>query len=242
MKETFKARLKLIFLLLGLSFYNVVGQQIIPIDTSRIELREFDQDNIKTFAEQRVYNFDKNPKYEQNIIRKLWYSFLQKIRDRLGEDTLNVSWKIFQILVILAAMLILFNFLMKSNKTRVFKKGDTSPDFDANLLQSQDAEDNIKNLIADAEKDGDYARAVRFQFLNTLRGLDQNDIISWQDYKTNSEYTREIRDQDIKRPFENLSHIFEYVVYGEFEIEEEKYQSYKASFAAFESQIDLEKV
>lgn len=221
----------------------LLGQsQVIALDSSSIEHREFDSEKISKYQKQRAYNYDNNPKYEQNVFRRLWYNFWQKVRERLGEETLSTTWQIIQYLLILIAFALLLNFMLKSSKTSMFKKGDTSPDFDKKIMESQSGEESIQNMILAAEKEEDYSNAIRYLFLKVLKKLNEEDLIKWKDFKTNSQYAKEIKVPEISNEFEDLSHVFEYVVYGEFELEKGKYLQYKNEFESLYDKLEMVKV
>jgi len=63
----------------------------------------------------------------------------------------------------------------------------------------------------------DYYRAVRIVYLRTLRRLSDSQRISWQLYKTPTEYTREFLSAD----FQRMTSVFMRVRYGNYPASEE---------------------
>ncbi|NJN27553.1 MAG: DUF4129 domain-containing protein [Cyclobacteriaceae bacterium] len=53
--------------------------------------------------------------------------------------------------------------------------------------------------------------------------LANKDIIDWKVYKTNHDYAYEIQDEQYRMPFSQLSYLFEYVWYGDFEAGNQHY-------------------
>ena len=221
------------FLVSGINFGN---GNIIP-DTIQIDSRRFDPEKIEYYVQKRNYNYDKNPQYEQNIIRRWWLSFLQKIKESIGRDNIQITWNIAKVLIIMVGLGILIHFLMRSNKSRVFKRSDSSPDYNQNLIKSENAKEDLSRLIEKYENNRSYNEALRYRYIDTLRLLNDQGIIDWRDYKTNENFISEITDPIISKDFEALSHIFEYVVYGDFAIGSGSYYTYKQLFTDFYSLI-----
>ncbi|GLR16635.1 hypothetical protein GCM10007940_12500 [Portibacter lacus] len=209
------------------------GQVEIARDTSPITLRNFKAETIEQFTSKKDYNYDLDPKYEQNPLRKWWYQLWKNLKEKLGRNTLNITWEIIKYGLILGGIGALLWFLLGSSKSSFFNRSDKSPDFHSTLIKSQSGGVNLDRLISEAEQEQDYSLAISYLFLKTLRTLDLQELIEWRDFKTNIEYEDEIVDAEIKTAFQDLSHSFEYVVYGEFDIDHEKYESLKSSFQSF---------
>lgn len=218
----------LLFVYLGLC-----GQNGFPSDSTVIEYRAFDQENIAKYTSQKTYNYDLDPKYEENPIRKWWYQLWRNLYDKLGSKTLNITWEILKYGLIIGGVSILAWFLLGSSKSNIFKRSDKSPDFHGALIKSESGGNDIEKLIQEAEDQENFSLATSFLFLKTLRLLDRQKIIEWRDYKTNVAYETEITDLQIKDYFRDLSSRFEYVVYGDFEINQHQYTSLKNAFLGF---------
>jgi hypothetical protein len=67
-------------------------------------------------------------------------------------------------------------------------------------------------------------------YLKTLKVLANKAIIEWHFEKTNSDYFNEIKDPQIKLRFKRVSHIYDYIWYGEFSIDEVTYNKNQADF------------
>ncbi len=213
--------------------------KLIPTDSSSVDERVFNQETIEQFQNQRAYNYDKNPKYEQNTLRRWWLNFLRRIQEGLGDDASQTIWDVIQLVIMVLGIGILLNFLFRSNKTRVFKKSDGSPEPDGIILKSENAKANIKQLILEAENTGNFTTAIRYQFLDILRVLDEKKLIKWNESKTNLNYINELKELKERESFSRLAHIFEYLVYGEFNIDESKYSKYKLEFHEFIENLNL---
>lgn len=90
------------------------------------------------------------------------------------------------------------------------------------VTADDDEEDNIYGVNFDAvyEKamaQKDYYKAVRIIYLRTLRWLSDNNMISWQLYKTPTQYTREF----LSAEFGRMTTAFMRVRYGNYQASEE---------------------
>ena len=93
-------------------------------------------------------------------------------------------------------------------------------------------------LIIKAEEANDYRLAIRLHYLKSLRLLDTLGKIIWRSGKTNHDYLLEIKDTELKEEFDNLSYIYEYSWYGQFEIESAiQYQQLRDPFQTLYKKI-----
>lgn len=92
---------------------------------------------------------------------------------------------------------------------------------------------NFPETITRFELQGDYRSAVRYQFLFILKKLSDKKLINWNPEKTNKDYTAELKASQLKNDFSDLAYIFDYVWYGEFDIEEQDYQKFKNQYQGF---------
>lgn len=214
----------LIFLIASSYLY---GQGEFLVDSTELEIRNFDTEKVEHFLNQRAFNYENDPEYESNIFKKFWFWITKSIREyfrRAGDGSLiNI---IYYILAGIGISLLIY-FIIKGQRSPVFKRGDSSPNYIGNLIQGETGTEDLESIIATHEKAGDYSEAVRYRYIQVLRNLDQNSIIKWKDSKTNAQYEREIKDPDIVNSFSNMTHFFEDVVYGNFTIGVDKYTGFK---------------
>ena len=93
----------------------------------------------------------------------------------------------------------------------------------------EEAEENIHVIdfeaeIARARSAGDYTRASRLLYLQTLKQLSDAHRIDWQPQKTPAQYTREVSG----RAFLQLTNHFVRIRYGGFEADEQLFLTMEA--------------
>ena len=80
---------------------------------------------------------------------------------------------------------------------------------------------------------GDYRLAIRMQFIKCLQTLSAAGHIEWEKEKTNRDYTREIKDREMKRSFRELASLFEYTWYGDVDVDTQLFRVYDKRFVDF---------
>lgn len=93
--------------------------------------------------------------------------------------------------------------------------------------------DDLSNRIEEAISKREYRRAVRYLFLRALKELAAKNLIAWRIDKTNRDYVRELGRADLKTPLADLARLFEYVWYGNFELNETSFAQAKRAFDDF---------
>lgn len=98
-------------------------------------------------------------------------------------------------------------------------------------------ESNFDALIKQALQNNNYRQAVRYQYLRTLHLLAGKSFIALAPDKTNFQYVSEINNADYRNDFAALTLNYEYVWYGEFEIENNIYQKIESGFTNLNKKI-----
>lgn len=96
---------------------------------------------------------------------------------------------------------------------------------------------DISSLIKNAENNDDYRLAIRFYYLLVLKNLSLKNFIKFEDDKTNAEYLNEISNKPFSSKFAYTSYLYNYIWYGEFPLDTEKYRHAKSNFTALLKQI-----
>jgi Domain of unknown function (DUF4129) len=98
-------------------------------------------------------------------------------------------------------------------------------------------ESNFDALIRQALQGGNYRQAVRYQYLRTLHLLAEKNMVQLAPDKTNFQYVSEIANRSHQQPFASLTLNYEYVWYGEFEIDKNIYDKIESGFKGFNQKI-----
>jgi hypothetical protein len=99
---------------------------------------------------------------------------------------------------------------------------------------------DFAQMIGQALGQGDFRLAVRLHYLQLLKQLTDQGLITWRNWKTNEDYAHEVaalRNTDLRLGFNQATLVFDYVWYGHFEVDAQNYPSLKALFERFGNQI-----
>jgi hypothetical protein len=216
------------FFLFGLNF---VHAEILHDDTTKIDVRQFDEKKIEKFQKNSRYDYQMKESWLKKIWRKIieWFGkFAGKRAQKVAEQSGGGSF-LNAILGVAAVILVIFGLTKIRFKSWITGKGAT-------ITQEYAVEEeNIHEIefdkdIRDAEKDGDYRKAVRLYFLKVLKNLSDNEMIYWDPNKTNYQYIYEVKGTNIHTPFVKCVNIFDNVWYGEYPIDVNYYNNNKALF------------
>ena len=162
-------------------------------------------------------------------------------KERNNSDSLSINlgpfaW-LFYIAIVLAVgylVYILINEggsgLFTSNRNKAI---NTSGEITAENIENAD----IHSLIKNAENDNDYRLAIRYYYLLVLKTLSLKNHIKFEDDKTNNEYLDEVRDKPFSKDFAYTSYLYNYIWYGEFPLNTDKYNKAKSNFSHFLKQV-----
>lgn len=106
-----------------------------------------------------------------------------------------------------------------------------------NMEETHIEQIDLTQLIKDSVATGNYRNAVRYLYLDALKWLSANQKIEWDFQKTNSDYYRELDEPILKERFKKISYLYDYVWYGEFELNEHTFNDARTEFESLKSQI-----
>lgn len=173
-----------------------------------------------------------------------WEKLMRKIdrifRSIFGETVFEKSSKVTVALVRLFAIILvgfllyfIIKYILGKDGNFIFGRKNKKMNLNVEELHENIHEINFPESIAKFEHSGDYRSAVRYQFLFILKKLSDKKLINWNPEKTNKDYVAELKAPHLKNEFFDLSYIFDYVWYGEFNIDEQSYQKFKNQYQAF---------
>lgn len=235
-------RLHIIFLIL--IFANL--QSVFGVSTFQEpeQIRKFD-DDFKTRYSSRKYNYEgkrvvnKTPagsgNYEDFKNRE------PSIKERNNSDSFSINlgpfaWLFYLALAIAIAYLVYI--LLNEGGTGLFstkqnRKLNNYEDITAENIENAD----INRLMKDAENNNNYRLAIRYYYLLILKTLSLKNHIKFEDDKTNAEYLNEINEKPFNKKFAYTSYLYNYIWYGEFPLNSDKYNKAKHNFTTLLNQI-----
>lgn len=213
----------------------IVSKSEIQVDSSTIDEVKFKEGFQEKYTDDEFI-------YEVKVQElSAWERFLEWLYD-LFERLFNSSSRentediVEIILKVLAAALIIFviylivKAIMNGEGSWVFGKSS-----DKKVINYEEIEKNIhlvdfEKLIKETLKNGENRLAIRYYYLWLLKIMSAKQLIEWDVEKTNSDYLYEIKNSSIKSQFEYVSYLYNYIWYGEFELDEVTFVKAKKAF------------
>ena len=169
----------------------------------------------------------------QKRIKKILESIFGKVDQNKTASYAENIMRIFAVIIIGFVLYFLIKFLLGKDGNFLFSKKNKKINIENQDLQENIHEINFSESIEKFERQKDYRSAVRYQFLLVLKKLADKKLINWNPEKTNKDYLSELKTDHLKSSFKELAYIFDYVWYGEFEVNEESYKDFKQKFLNF---------
>ena len=210
-------------------------------DDSVIERRQFE--DIKEKYQEDDFM------YERTEANSGWWTRFKQWLSDFFRDLFNLNdagqaskatdivLKIAGVIIFLLVIYFIFKAVMNDEGKWVFGKSS-----DKKLIPITDIENNIyaadfKQLIAEAENSQNYRLAIRYYYLWLLKGLTTSELIEYDVEKTNSDYFNEITNKQVQEEFSYTSYLYNYIWYGEFDVNEDQYIKAKSAFIKFLNSI-----
>lgn len=237
----------------------------IPKDTMPMTLREPAMD-----AEKEIYandDFDyveeeNKSSSEDGFFDRLWADLLRSMFEQEEDDYNNYQpgqpgysprssksagvnwWTIF--FIVIGGGLIVF-FIIKATNAgggKLFK--GKSKRKEENIDAALDDVDihaiTYEDEISKAVRQQDYRFAVRLWFLRSLKEMSDHQLINWKIDKTNSDYYYELSGSKLQKEFGSVSLLYDYVWYGEFKLNELRYQDAEKELKNYLESIKAQEV
>lgn len=166
---------------------------------------------------------------QNNILDKLGGLLLSFFTSPTGKF---IGWIVF--FVFLAWILFKIftgNFPLFGKKTTAIQ--ETMVENEEEILANTNWEQHLQLAIHNA----DNRLAIRYSFMRMLQLLQQNNLIHFEDNKTNTDYYNELTRLELKRDFKHLSRQYEHTWYGHYRISDEAYHAYMITFDNLKSTL-----
>jgi hypothetical protein len=209
------------------------------LDSSKVELRHFNEDKLKAYRQDPAFLYDDVVPKDESLWARFWRWVWDVIRDIFGSshapDIKSPPSQVLKYLVIavFAGLVVFLIVKLTGIDLRIFSKKSKTVD-----VPYTEALDNIHEIDFSDETEkaianGNFRLAVRLFYLQTLKKLDDQQLIRWQPEKTNQVYVAELNDSKLRDTFNQLTLQFEYVWYGEFFIDRENFNQIRSLFDQF---------
>jgi len=204
-----------------------------------IDFRVPDQKKIEEFRNDSRFDYKKVER-APSVWDRIKYRIYKFFRDLFGAaiDS-GVPGIIVILVVVLIICLIILKVLGVDYKTVLGRKKIDTPEID--IYSENVHEMDFDTLISNALKNKDYRLAIRFLYLKNLKFLSDKEIINWNANKTNYSYQYEISNSILRSKFLETTLIFDYIWYGEFSVDEQRFSDINIRMNSFNKMITDER-
>lgn len=240
---------KLLFSLLicitfSLSAYSFQDSTMVDYDDTPLSVEKITKEDLQSFKDDSSYNYslEKADNSWWDNFKSWLYSYWLRFFQWLFGGTKAVGYLSFFLKIIpyvLLAILIFIavKFFLKTNMNGInlSKKNQSAVTLseEENIIKNED----IQQLIKNALEDKNYRLAIRYYYLYILKIMSEKDLIDWQLQKTNDDYQQELSNSTYAKSFVTITRLYDYVWYGDFTIDEPKYNKAAAEFIKLQNSI-----
>jgi len=235
----------ILFLFISAAVFSQQDSLVVKYDTKNlVEKREFSSKNLDTYRDSSDFNYTE-VKQEDGFFGMIW-SWVKRILTKVlswffgVEPAVGIMLTLIKILpyiILFIVLILILKFFLKINSRNIISgKNDK-----AKVIITQDEEiilnKNIEELIEKAIAQKNYRLAIRYYYLLVLQKLQEKEFIIWEQQKTNEDYIKEIKENNITSKFRNVTNLYDFVWYGNFEINEIEFSKAADSFVNLTTSI-----
>ncbi|MFH6604907.1 DUF4129 domain-containing protein [Maribacter algicola] len=238
----------LLFLSLVLLVSVTVAQQdstvTVKYDNGRLTVREIQEDDLQAYRNNPDFDYEtiKRDRTWWDDFKTWFYNLISRFFEWLfgvekAAGFLQVFFRILPYVLLALLLFILIKFFLNVNASTLkqAKKNEAlvALSEEEHIIKNED----IQQLIQKALLDKDYRMAIRYYYLYILQLMTDNEVIAWELQKTNFDYLNEIDDQTLKQPFGVITRWYDYIWYGNFNIDEANYRIAEKDFESLQKTL-----
>jgi hypothetical protein len=206
----------------------------ITIDNDSIQIKVFtenfkskykDSDFVYEFKAPKKNAWDRFKEWLAHIFDNIFHFGNKKT----SANVVGILLKILATALIVFVIYLIVKAIMNDEGQWIFGKNSDKKIINYEIeknLHLVDFDKLIKNTLQSGEK----RLSIRYYYLWLLKKMSAKEMIVWDIEKTNSDYLYELKNQETKDEFAYLSYIYNYIWYGEFELDDETFAKAKTAF------------
>ena len=236
---------KILFFILFLSFSVGVFAQAdsltVKKDKSSIVQKKFDAKALEKYKSDKDFDYSENEVAKDPTLIEHVFNWLSRQLLRFLEWIFGVKYakgifgtilRAIPYIIVGILLFLLIKFFLKVNSNSIVSYTSNKPIVSITEDEALIKYEDLLKLINQAIDQKNYRLAIRFYYLNIIKQLEDNELIIWEQQKTNEDYIQEISKENIKSSFKDLTRLYDFVWYGNFEIDESKFVKVAANFEA----------
>ena len=218
---------------------------IVAYDSEPLTVREIDESDLQGYRDNHDFDYDivktESPWWEDfktwlgNIFLQ-FFEWLFGIEKAVGYFATFLRAIPYLLLGVLIFILVKLFLKVNANALKQSQKNQSlvSLSEEEHIIKNED----IGQLIQKALRDQNFRLAIRYYYLFILQLMSEKEIIVWELQKTNDDYLNEIQNRELKDPFRKITHWYDYIWYGSFDIDETKYKKAETTFSNLQKSLE----
>ena len=207
----------------------------VAIDTAFIITKSFPENFKKKYTDASfIYEFKTPEKNAWDRFKEWLAIFFKKLfsfsDNKTSSDFVEILLRVIAIVVVIGVIYMIVKAIMNEEGQWIFGKNS-----DKKIINYDEIEKNLhlvdfEKLIQKSLQSDEKRLTVRYYYLWLLQKMSEKQIIVWDLEKTNSDYLYEIKDKNQKDDFAYLSYLYNYIWYGEFDLDDVTFTKAKSAF------------
>ena len=205
--------------------------QSLEYDSSYVDVRQANAETIEGYLNDPDFNYGEALETPTSFFGRIISFLFRLFFTIIGNPVGNFIFRAVLIISIAIVVILLLNQLLEGSLSSVFSRKNADKPISFQISEEEIDEMNLEELKDKALRNSDFHAATRFVYLMTLKLLNQKELIQWKIEKTNLDYERELGDHPINPIFSKLTAFYEFVEYGDFEIDRTGYSKVDSLFS-----------
>jgi len=235
----------LLFVLCAISIMAQQDSTIATYDSAPLDVKQIDTEDIQKYQADEAFNYEiikGDLTWWDNFKTWLGNLLLRMFEGIFGVEKaigfLSVFLRIVPYILLGLLIYLLIKFFLNVNASSLQQAQKNM-----NLVSLSEEENIIKNeniqeLISKAFADKNYRLAIRYYYLYILKLMSEKELITWELQKTNDDYLQEIKRTALIKPFTKITHLYDYIWYGDFPIDEDRYNTAEKAFLQLQQMVE----
>lgn len=182
------------------------------------------QDESFAYANDPAYWTKEKEQQEVRSGRSFWDYFYEFFSGNGVRTVTYIILGVIFVLIIYRIVVVNNLFMTAASRRRTETTEEPETEIDDNNLDAK---------IQAAIQERNYRAAIRFMYIKSLRSLHEKGWIRYHAQATNNEYISQVHPYGVGNEFRFLTHVYEYVWYGEFALSEEQFNRVQQNFQHF---------
>ncbi|WP_111707451.1 DUF4129 domain-containing protein [Lutibacter citreus] len=242
----YKTIIFMLFILFSVGINSQSDSLVVKNDKSIIAQKKFNSKKLNEYKKDKDFIYTEEVEKREPTILERLFNWLGRQFSRFIEWIFGVKYakgilatilNAFPYIIVGLLIYFLLKFFLKVNSNSIISNASNRSSVSITNEEALIKNADLKQLIKQAIEKKNFRLAIRFYYLNILKNLEEKELILWEQQKTNEDYIKEISKESIGDSFKNLTRLYDFVWYGNFNITEIEFARVEADFLNAENLI-----